>query len=99
MASSDHLHRLIHSLSPSEKRHLKLFAGRQKRSGGHRYMDLYAAMEAQTSPDEAALQTTLAGNAVLRNFSASKNYLADLILQSLTHFHRDNSVEMDLRET
>ncbi len=76
--SSD-LHELVHSLTKSEKRYLKIQFGNQSRD----YHELLDALLAQPVYDEKELKVAYAGAPFLRHLAVSKQYLYDLILKTL----------------
>jgi hypothetical protein len=79
--ASDSLHRLVRSLTKSEKRDFILFASRY--SGSKVYIKLFREISAQKLYNEKALIAKLAGEKVNNYFYSAKAYLFNLILQSL----------------
>jgi tetratricopeptide (TPR) repeat protein len=95
----DHVHRLIHSLTRSEKRYFKLHlarhTGASARSNHARLFDAIAAMETY---DEAQLRERFTDDAFVRHFAITKRRLYEAILHSLDAFHMDSSVDARLRK-
>ena len=87
MKSSSELHELIHSMSMNEKRHFKLLSQRHEGKEGNSYVELFDAILQQPEYDERALKSNLDKTGKLR-FATEKNYLQNLLIDSLIHFHR-----------
>lgn len=87
MKSSSELHELVHSLSMNEKRHFKLLSQRHEGKGGNSYVELFDTILEQPEYDEKALKKNLDKAGKLR-FATEKNYLQNLLVDSLIHFHR-----------
>ncbi len=84
--ASTFLYDLVHSLSKSEKRYIKVQAG----AGEKDYLQLMDALLAQKTFDEAQLiQDNKEANFV-RHLAVNKQYLYDLILRRLTQFGQKN---------
>lgn len=90
--SQDHVHRLIRSMSPAEKRYYKLHAARHGAEQGlaHRLFDAIAAMDHY---DEAALIEQHQGEPFTRHFAITKRRLYEAILHSLEAYHAESSVD------
>lgn len=89
MKASDDLFELIHSLSRSEKAH---FLSRSAGGEGKKYMELFRAVEKQDSYNEAPLKKKLGAN----NFSYTKHYLYNSILDSLHSYHAEEISSLQL---
>lgn len=98
MAVSQDLFDLIHSLNPSEKRYFRSYATRHVLGGENHYFRLFQAINAQSAYDEAALLAQFQGEKFTRQFSVAKNYLQQLLLQSLREYHRSKTYRMRMRE-
>lgn len=86
MASPDHLHKLIASLSKNEKGYFrKMSTGLGQQANN--YIRLFDAIRKQKAYDEAALKKKFAGQKFVRNFSMAKSYLTDAILRSLRNYY------------
>ncbi|HET7153503.1 MAG TPA: hypothetical protein VFJ29_07025, partial [Candidatus Kapabacteria bacterium] len=82
MKKSDGLFDLIHSLTPSEKRHFKLSSNLQKKEN-KKYLLLFTALEKLPMYDEKRLRETLKGQSFLKELHVIKAYLFESILKSL----------------
>lgn len=93
---SDDLHRLVRSMSRSEKRYFTLFA---LQSGGEKgYLQLFDAVARQERYDEDAIVRRFAGEKFVRNLSYTKNYLYNLVLKSLRLYHSEISADAQLHD-
>lgn len=91
MKASDDLFELVHSLSRSEKAHFLLhtsFAGGDNK----KYLELFRAIEKQDGYSEAPLKKKLGA----KNFSYTKHYLYNSILDSLHAYHAEQVSSMQL---
>ncbi len=79
---STFLYDLVHSLSKSEKRYIKVQAG----SGDKDYLRLMDALLIQRVYDEEKLVRKYEGANFIKHLSVNKRYLYDLILKSLVRF-------------
>ena len=94
---SDKLFRLVHSLSPAEKRYFKLYIkGKGERNS--KYLRLFEAITAMPVFDEDALRKKIYKNQQLESqkYSELKAYLYELILRSLQQYDEGRSVEYRL---
>lgn len=83
------LFELIKSLTPEEKRHFKLSA---KYGTAKNYLKLFDALDKQEEYDEKAFQAKYKNEAWIKNLSATKKYLYELILKDLQNNHHHESV-------
>lgn len=88
---SDDLFQLIRSLTGQEKRYFKLYAGRHVIGGQNKYVLLFDAIAAQASYDERVIKKQFAQEEFIRQLHVAKNYLHQLILDSLRQFHETRS--------
>jgi hypothetical protein len=98
MIASDELHRLIRSLSQSEKRFFKIYASRHVIGEGNNYVLLFDAIAKQRSYNEKALKEKFAGIPFMKRFAAVKNYLHQLIIRSMRNFHSASTIDIELKE-
>lgn len=84
--ASTFLYDLVHTLSKSEKRYLKVQAG----AGEKDYLQLMDALLAQKTFDEAQLIQDNKGANFVRHLAVNKQYLYELILRKLTQFGQKN---------
>lgn len=80
--SSSFLYDLIHTLTKSEKRYIKVQAG----SDENDYLQLFDALVAQKAFNEKKLIENNEGANFLKHLAVNKRYLYELLLKSLTHF-------------
>lgn len=96
---SDKLFRLIRSLSPTEKRHFRLFVGKKTEGEGkYQYQRLFDAMADMEFFDEVALQQKIYNNQPSKGkkYTELKAYLYEMVLKSLQAFDEQQSVEYRL---
>lgn len=91
MRFSDDLYQLIHSLSQSEKRYVKLVAKAFTSKGTDNQLDLFDAFDRQKEANEEKIRQLFKDRIPARNFHVAKNRLYNLILRSLYLFHGKNS--------
>jgi hypothetical protein len=96
--ASHQLFELIKSLSSAEKRYFKIFSGRHTSSDKKGSLQLFEAIEAQTSYDEEALVQHFKNERFVKHFSITKNRLYHQVLKSLDAFHIHNSTEAELNQ-
>jgi hypothetical protein len=84
--ASTFLYDLVHTLTKSEKRYLKVQAG----AGEKDYLHLLDALLAQKAFDEQQLVKDHQGANFIKHFAANKQYLYELILKKLTQFGQQN---------
>jgi len=87
MKSKELLFELIHSLTKSEKRFIKLNA--QMHKGEKVYLKLMDAIANQKEYNEAELVILFQGEKFTKQFSVAKNYLLNYILKQLRQYHAD----------
>lgn len=82
---------LVHSLSPSEKKFFREYAGRSAHAETN-YLRIFDAVAAQTQFDDDFLKQQFQNEKFITNFHVAKSYLFELILESLAHMdiHRSN---------
>ncbi|MCB0791514.1 MAG: hypothetical protein H6595_07010 [Flavobacteriales bacterium] len=89
----DHVHRLIRAMSPAEKRYFKLYTSRHMIGGRSNYQLLFDAIAAMETYDEAALVRKFRKEAFTRRFAITKRRLYEALLNSLSAYHSDRSVD------
>jgi hypothetical protein len=95
--SSDHLFRLIRSLTKTEKRYFKIFASRHTIGDKNEYVNLFDAIDRQEVYDESALLTLFRDSTFGHSPAIAKNRLYETVLKSLHAFHADSSVDVELQ--
>lgn len=91
-ASSD-LYDLIHGLEKSEKRYIKIHAGKENAD----YLQLIEALRRQKNFDEEKLKQQYTGHNFMKNLAVNKRYCFDLILRMLERYDK-NSLVKPVRE-
>ncbi|MCB9336004.1 MAG: hypothetical protein H6586_07635, partial [Flavobacteriales bacterium] len=85
MKSKELLFELVHSLTKSEKRFVKLNA--QMHSGDKVYLKLMDAILKQNEYNEDELLGLFKNEKFVKQFSVAKNYLINFILKQLRQYH------------
>ncbi|MGZ5242999.1 MAG: hypothetical protein ACXWDO_00435 [Bacteroidia bacterium] len=98
MKASDDLHKLIQSLSKAEKRNFKLYVSRYDSGQKNNYIKLFEIIERQVVYDETELKEKLAGEKFLKHLPSEKNYLYNLLLESLQLQHAEESIIYKLKK-
>ena len=98
MKVSEELHKLIKSLSQSEKRFFKIYASRHVIGEQNNYVPLFDAIASQKQYDEEAIKEKFDGESFMNRFAAVKNYLHQLILKSMRNFHSGSTIDIELKE-
>lgn len=93
MKPSHELFELICSLSQTEKRFFKVYAGRHVIGKQNVYVRLFNAIARQKSYDEEKIIRQFKGEAFVKYFAAEKYYLYQMVLHSLDAYHSESSVE------
>ena len=96
MKPSAELFDLVKSLSKSEKRFFKLSSSLQ--TGKKNYLQIFDAIEKQSSYDELALKKQFKKETFVKHFPSEKNHLYKTILKSLRGYHADNSINSVLKQ-
>ncbi len=94
MKKTHELHRLIHALTPSERRYVKRFAQTSGKGKRANYLALFDAIARQPDYDEAALLQLFQGRTIGRHFAEAKYYLHKVILKSLQAYHANDKSEL-----
>jgi hypothetical protein len=95
MKDPNDLHKLVRSLTKSEKRYFKLYCSTEK--GTKNYMLLFDELDKQKEYDEEKLKKKFKGKSFLRQFSVLKHELYNKILFILTIVHSDKTVFSRIR--
>ncbi|MBL7884788.1 MAG: hypothetical protein JNL69_12015, partial [Bacteroidia bacterium] len=95
--ASESLHRLIKSLSKSEKRYFNLYSSRHTLGDKNNNLILFEAIDKQSVYDEDALLKQFKKESFVKLFSITKTRLYDLILDSLIAYHAKSSVDAQLK--
>lgn len=95
--ASDNLHRLIKSLTKSEKRYFNLYSSRHTLGEKNNYTILFEAIDEQDEYNEELLIKKFKKEAFIKQFSIAKARLYDVILNSLTAYHANSSIDAQLK--
>ncbi len=85
MRKKGNIHALVHALTKTEKRYVKVFA--KLHGDSPNYIRLLEAIEEQVQYDEAAIKKKFEGEAFTKQLHVTKNYLQNLILKALRNFY------------
>lgn len=91
MIPKDDLFDLIKSLSPNEKRYIKL-----RSSSDTNHMKLFAGIDALDKYNEALIKERFKDENFVKQLTFTKNYLYNEIINSLIEYRRSSSPETDL---
>lgn len=95
--SSDHLHRLIHSMTKPEKRYFKLHTSKNMAGDSGNYQLLFDAIAKQDEYDEEKILSKFRKEAFAQRFPITKNRLYNVVLKSLDAFHSNSSADARLK--
>jgi hypothetical protein len=94
----DDLHELVISLTPAEKRYVRLFASRHIVNKTTNSLRLFDALDSMEVYDAKELGRLLKGNVIARNLSLEKKYLSALIFKSMRSYHEAISIDKLFRD-
>ncbi|HHG84428.1 MAG TPA: hypothetical protein ENJ82_06750, partial [Bacteroidetes bacterium] len=92
MRRTDGLFQLIKALNRTDKRNFKLLT--QLTSGTKNYIRLFDAIDRQDLYDEKKIIRQFKSDAMVKQFSVTKNYLYHNILKSLSYFEKGTFAEL-----
>lgn len=93
---SDSLFRLIQSMSKSEKRHFKLFAGRHSVEENN-YLKLFDVIAGQKEYNEGSILKKFSKETFTNRFPITKKRLYETVLRALDAFHSQSSIDARLK--
>lgn len=96
MARIDHLHQLIHTLAPSEKRYIRLYLERNALKNSGNYALLFDRIGKMERYDEAVLKQQLKNPKLDKQLHVTKHYLYNHILKGLELFYYQADVDKRL---
>lgn len=96
MNVSGHLYQLIHTLTKSERRYFKLYAGFNRKDS--HLLQLFDAISQNDINDDRSLKLHLADVAYLAQLDVLKVHLSQLILSVMRNFHRNSANDQILRD-
>ena len=88
------LHKLIQSLTSSQKRYYKVRAGSDKKQ--RNYLQLFDALDQMHRYDEELLRRKLKGSKILKSLSSEKNYLYEHLLMVMRGYSAKKSASIRL---
>ncbi|MGB0932166.1 MAG: hypothetical protein ACPGVB_15390, partial [Chitinophagales bacterium] len=97
MAVSTQLFDLIKSLNKPEKRYFKLHSSKYK-GEENQYRRVFDAIDSQDDYDEDALKEKFKKEKFVKQFHVMKNYLYNLVLDSLWAFHAGKNTNQQIGE-
>ncbi|MCX6296372.1 MAG: hypothetical protein NTX97_09950, partial [Bacteroidetes bacterium] len=94
MKITDNLFKLIKSLSKSEKGYFKKYANFHVRNEQNNYTKIFDAIDIQKVYDEKKILQKFRTEKFINQFAVAKNYLYDMILESLEAYHKNSTTEI-----
>jgi len=94
----DPLFELIKSLTKTEKRHFRLFVNRSGNTDEVKFIKLFDAMESMKLYDDLAILNKVPSIKKVQ-FSNQKAHLYKQVLSSLRHYHSNQNIDIQLRES
>jgi len=94
MKTSDTLFRLIKSLNKSEKGYFKKYANFHVRNEQNNYTKIFDAIDLQKEYDEKKILKKFKNERFINQFAVAKNYLYEMILESLEAYHKNSTTEI-----
>ncbi len=85
------IYELIQSMSASEKAYFKRFVTRKNKDKSQHYVRIFQAISRQKNYNEKKIIQQFKNLALVNNFSATKNYLYEITLESLRKQHRNKN--------
>lgn len=92
------IHQLIHSMSRHEKIYFKRMSARSSEGKAGQYVELFDAIAAQQTYDEAALIEAFKDRKFVRQFAVMKKYLYDQVMRSLVDQRRKKELSARLED-
>ncbi len=89
---SDHLYKLIQSLTKNEKGYFKKYTSKHVIGEGNFYVKLFDEIESQKAYDEKKLVDTFKKYPQIKNLTTHKSHLFTTILSSLRAFHAKRDI-------
>lgn len=94
--ASDELHRLIKSLTMSEKIYFKRASSLHIIGSANKYIKLFDVIDSQQRYDEEKVKQAFGNDRFINNFHVAKRYLYNSILKSLRQFHSENLLSVKI---
>ncbi|MEO1434897.1 MAG: hypothetical protein AAFV80_05130 [Bacteroidota bacterium] len=96
--SSPFLHQLIHSLTPAEKRHFRVWAKQQGKGSKQNYLRLFDAIDKQAEYNQDKLKVKFRKETFINYLPTAKTQLKDQILEALHQYHANNTTAEVLKK-
>ncbi|MBC7862505.1 MAG: hypothetical protein IAF38_05975, partial [Bacteroidia bacterium] len=97
MSKESHLFELVQSLSKSEKRYVRLYAGLHEIGEKNNYLKLFDFIEKAKEPDDEKIQKAFKKEVFVKQLHVTKNYLHKMILKALRNFNSETGFETEMR--
>ncbi|MCE3280915.1 MAG: hypothetical protein K0S44_3106 [Bacteroidetes bacterium] len=94
MKTSNGLFKLIKSLNKSEKGYFKKYANFHVRNEQNNYTRIFDAIDRQNEYDEKKILKKFRNERFVNQFAVAKNYLYEMILESLEAYHKNSTTEI-----
>jgi hypothetical protein len=94
MKTSDNLFKLIKSLNKSEKGYFKKYANFHVRNEQNNYTKIFDAIDNLNEYDEKKVLKKFKNEKFVNQFAVAKNYLYEMILESLEAYHKNSTTEI-----
>lgn len=94
MKTSDNLFKLIKSLNKSEKGYFKKYANFHVRHEQNNYTKIFDAIDNLDEYDEKKILKKFKNERFINQFAVAKNYLYEMILESLEAYHKNSTTEI-----
>ncbi|MGL5889222.1 MAG: hypothetical protein ACRC3B_05020, partial [Bacteroidia bacterium] len=98
MKPGNSLHQLILSLSPSEKRYIRIYASRHSTDKTPRYLTLFDYLNEHENCSEAQLLEAIYPGKSRTTYAAEKQYLYEIILAGMRSYHSDRTLDLSINE-
>jgi hypothetical protein len=98
MKSGNSLQQLILSLSPSEKRYIRIYASRHSNDKTPRYLLLFDYLNENENCTEAQLLEDIYKGKSRTTYAAEKQYLYEIILGGMRSYHSDRTLDLSISE-
>ncbi len=95
---SDNLFLLIKSMTKHEKRYFKVFSSKHVIGKENKYLKVFDVIDSFEEYDEAAIKKKFKNEVFIKQFFVIKNYLYDIILNSLDSYHANKSISAEMKK-
>lgn len=98
MAKTEELSSLLSSLTPSEKRYVRIFAEKHQLNGRNNYLELFETLSASEGNLKKGTGDKFSYSKKRKITSSQKSYLYTFILKAMRSFHEERNIDTGLRE-